>query len=111
MIRSREVGVETTSSANYRPLISSAVTATLFLHVNDSRMGPHILPAARTMLLLKRLKPEKERKSEGCHSSSQLASPQWQRAWSLVREIANHSSDPPPPSLTSALAVFIIASA
>lgn len=45
-------------TANYRPLIPSAVTATLFLHVNDSQMGPHILPPARTKLPLK----ETERK-------------------------------------------------
>lgn len=75
------LGVYPTSSANYRPLISSAVTATLFLHVNDSQMGPHILPAARTKLSLK------QRESEGCHSSSQLALARWQRARRLVREI------------------------
>lgn len=79
-----------TSSANYRPLISSAVTATLFLHVNDSQMGPHILPPAHTMLSLKKTRDggkTKTSESEGCHSSPQLASAQWQRARSLVREI------------------------
>lgn len=61
----RRVRVYPTSSANYRPMISSAVTTTLFLHVNDSQMGPHILPLAHTMLSLKAsemgIKP-KERK-------------------------------------------------
>lgn len=53
-------------------------------------MGPHILPPAHTMPSLKAQEPDRrpeERKSQGCHSSSQLASPQWQRAPSLVREI------------------------
>ena len=51
----------------------------------------------------KRRRGNQRSESEGCHSSSQLASPPRQRARSPVPWNNSHSSsNPPPPSLTSA---------
>lgn len=81
-----------TFSANYRPLISSAVTATLSLHVNDGQMGPHILPPAQTMASLKTLETPKRDKAK----KDATPRPSWRRLSG-----AGHRA-PPPPAFTSA---------
>lgn len=63
-----------TFSANYGPLISSAVTATLSLHVNDGQMGPHILPPAHTMGLIENIRKPKEIKRKDA-----TPRPSWRR--------------------------------